>query len=81
MMMMMMMMMMTTTTTTMMMMMDDLQVPHLGGYGFSHSSLSDEQCHLVQRFDPSHLERCKDRNCDTDTIGFFIAKFRKRKEQ
>lgn len=54
------------------------QDPHLGGYGISNSSLSDEQSQLVQRFDPSRLEQSLDRNCVVDTIGFFIAKFSKK---
>ncbi|PVD30727.1 hypothetical protein C0Q70_10002 [Pomacea canaliculata] len=53
------------------------QTPHLGGCGLAHSSLSAANCRLVQRFDPSRLSRIATRDCNSDTIGFFIAKFRK----
>ncbi|KAL8609413.1 hypothetical protein ACOMHN_019902 [Nucella lapillus] len=56
----------------------EAQKPHLGGRGLSHSSLSEEECQRVQRFDPSCLAREAENSCDRDTIGFFIAKFRKK---
>jgi methyltransferase NSUN6 len=40
-------------------------LPGLPGFG-----LTDEQCRVVRRFDPS--------DTSSDTIGFFVAKFRKR---
>ena len=39
---------------------------HLGNPGFPGFGLNEEQCKLVQRFDPTDPQ---------DTIGFFIAKF------
>ncbi|XP_037031030.1 tRNA (cytosine(72)-C(5))-methyltransferase NSUN6 isoform X2 [Bradysia coprophila] len=52
--------------------------PLLGGPGWSDVGLSDEQRILVQRFGPDRdrLRLCDDIYCDT--VGFFIAKFRKR---
>ena len=40
---------------------------HLGGTGLVSTSLSSEECKLVQRFDPTDKE--------LDTAGFFISKF------
>ena len=40
---------------------------HLAGTGLKSTSLTDKECKLVQRFDPSDIE--------LDTAGFFIAKF------
>ena len=40
---------------------------HLGGTGLASTSLSSEECKLVQRFDPTDKE--------LDTAGFFISKF------
>ncbi|XP_076461980.1 tRNA (cytosine(72)-C(5))-methyltransferase NSUN6-like isoform X2 [Babylonia areolata] len=54
------------------------QKPHLGGHGLSHGPLTEGQCQMVQRFDPGGLTRGAEKSCDTDTIGFFIAKFRKK---
>ncbi|GAM27181.1 hypothetical protein SAMD00019534_103560 [Acytostelium subglobosum LB1] len=45
------------------------QYPHLGSGGLSNCGLTSEQCSLVQRVDPSD---------SLSTIGFFIAKFKKR---
>ena len=55
-----------------------LQSPHLGGCGLTTSSLSQGECRLVQRFDPNCLAHDAEKQCDSDTIGFFIAKFRKK---
>lgn len=54
------------------------QTPHLGGFGLPHPELSESECCLLQRFDPSLLGQEENQVCDRDTIGFFIAKFRKR---
>lgn len=59
------------------------QEPHVGAGGMLGAGLSPEQLHLLQRFSP---ELGWDRvgtadalhtRVDTDTIGFFIAKFLK----
>jgi 16S rRNA C967 or C1407 C5-methylase (RsmB/RsmF family) len=47
-----------------------IRIPGVGGPGWPGYGLSSEQCSFVRRFDPT------DRTID-DTIGFFIAKFRK----
>jgi methyltransferase NSUN6 len=47
-----------------------IRISGVGGPGWTGYGLSAEQCTFVRRFDPS------DRAVD-DTIGFFIAKFRK----
>lgn len=47
-----------------------IRVSRVGGSGWPGYGLSTEQCSFVRRFDPT------DRTMD-DTIGFFIAKFRK----
>ena len=44
----------------------DLGLPGLPGLG-----LSDAECERVRRFDPA--------DSSSDTMGFFVAKFRKRK--
>ncbi|XP_041366419.1 tRNA (cytosine(72)-C(5))-methyltransferase NSUN6-like [Gigantopelta aegis] len=54
------------------------QKMHLGGPGFPGSDLKKDDLHLVQRFDPSALSLSETATCDTDTIGFFIAKFIKK---
>lgn len=55
----------------------DVQVPHIGSGGLQGAGLSQNHLNKLQRFplitDPSS-ERI---NCDEDTIGFFIAKFKK----
>jgi len=56
------------------------QSPHLGGPGHPNCGLSDDECLLVQRFDPTNLygnaEKDKEASAhNLDTIGFFIAKF------
>lgn len=62
------------------------QVPHIGGEGIAGAGLSPDQLRLLQRFDPSlavlgdiHDGTCEDKDwillANTDTIGFFIAKF------
>ncbi|KAK7109720.1 tRNA (cytosine(72)-C(5))-methyltransferase NSUN6-like [Littorina saxatilis] len=54
------------------------QNPHLGGCGLVQSSLSADECQLVQRFELSSLAGSVKKDYDSDTIGFFIAKFRKK---
>ena len=49
-------------------------VPVLGGPGLKGSGLTEEQRHCVQRFGPPLV----DSNFDSDTVGFFIAHFRKK---
>jgi 16S rRNA C967 or C1407 C5-methylase (RsmB/RsmF family) len=49
-------------------------VPVLGGPGLAGSGLTEEQRHCVQKFGPP---RARD-DCDSDTVGFFIACFRKK---
>lgn len=54
------------------------QIPHLGEPGLANCGLSDEECQLVQRFDPTKLFDSKTEQSmayNADTIGFFIAKF------
>ncbi|XP_069816628.1 tRNA (cytosine(72)-C(5))-methyltransferase NSUN6 isoform X2 [Dendropsophus ebraccatus] len=62
------------------------QDPHIGGEGMMGAGLSPDELKLLQRFDPSLAVLCdhndgdhddKDRtpHANTDTIGFFIAKF------
>ena len=54
------------------------QTPHLGGPGLANCGLSDEECQLLQRFDPTKLfdsQTEQSMTCNVDTIGFFIAKF------
>ncbi|KAL3217756.1 hypothetical protein MRX96_032025 [Rhipicephalus microplus] len=52
------------------------QKPHIGGTGRAGAGLEEDQRRLVQRFEGVHLvkEGC---DYDVDTIGFFIALFRK----
>ncbi|XP_049519765.1 tRNA (cytosine(72)-C(5))-methyltransferase NSUN6-like isoform X2 [Dermacentor silvarum] len=52
------------------------QKPHIGGIGRAGAGLDEDQRCLVQRFEGDHLakEGC---DYDVDTIGFFIALFRK----
>ena len=45
-----------------------INVP-LGGPGLPGLGLSADECNAVRRFDPS--------DTDSDTMGFFVAKFRK----
>ena len=57
------------------------QTPHLGGPGLAKCGLSEDECQLVQRFDPTRLYNAQTDQTDTyniDTIGFFIAKFVKK---
>ena len=57
------------------------QTPHLGGPGLPNCGLSEDECQLVQRFDPTRLYKVQTDQTDTynlDTIGFFIAKFVKK---
>lgn len=57
------------------------QTPHLGGPGLINCGLSEEECLLVQRFDPAKLYNANtDQSTayNLDTIGFFIAKFVKK---
>ncbi|XP_044150998.1 tRNA (cytosine(72)-C(5))-methyltransferase NSUN6-like isoform X1 [Bufo gargarizans] len=64
------------------------QEPHIGGEGMAGAGLSPDQLQLLQRFDPSlavlwdsdiNDGTCEDKErtllANTDTIGFFIAKF------
>ncbi|KAM9308742.1 tRNA (cytosine(72)-C(5))-methyltransferase NSUN6 [Gastrophryne carolinensis] len=65
------------------------QEPHVGGEGLPGAGLSSDQLRLLQRFDPSASEICNRATdtmtsvddlislANTDTIGFFIAKFLK----
>lgn len=59
----------------------DKQTPHLGGPGLPNWGLSDDECQLVQRFDPTKVNAMDTERsqCNEDTIGFFIAKFIKKK--
>lgn len=50
------------------------QTPHIAGPGWPCEGLLESDRILLQRFDPS-VERSADRSYDSDTIGFFIAKF------
>ncbi|XP_018419683.1 PREDICTED: putative methyltransferase NSUN6 [Nanorana parkeri] len=66
------------------------QAPHIGGEGMPGAGLSPDQLKLLQRFDPSATEiSVLDANklksdddlvalANSDTIGFFIAKFLKK---
>ncbi|KAN0019096.1 hypothetical protein ACTFIU_002298 [Dictyostelium citrinum] len=45
------------------------QIPYIAQPGLPNCGLTDEQCKLVSRFDPSDL--------NIGTIGFFVAKFTK----
>ncbi|XP_070566096.1 tRNA (cytosine(72)-C(5))-methyltransferase NSUN6-like [Ptychodera flava] len=54
------------------------QSPHIGEGGIKGTSLQKEQRASLQRWDPaSHRENLEREKlpCDSDTIGFFIAKF------
>ena len=54
------------------------QTPHFGGPGLSNFGLSDDDCLLVQRFNPAKFygdEETETYVHNLDTIGFFIAKF------
>ncbi|KAL3831262.1 hypothetical protein ACJMK2_023036 [Sinanodonta woodiana] len=52
------------------------QVPHLGGHGMLGSTLKREELQKLQRFDPTIMNNDQV-DVNSDTIGFFIAKFRK----
>ncbi|XP_077509339.1 tRNA (cytosine(72)-C(5))-methyltransferase NSUN6 isoform X2 [Amblyomma americanum] len=52
------------------------QKPDIGGIGRAGAGLDDMQRSLVQRFEGSHCV-LEGRDYDVDTIGFFIALFRK----
>ncbi|TRY58869.1 hypothetical protein DNTS_027461 [Danionella cerebrum] len=58
------------------------QVPHLGSEGMLGAGLSHEQRRLLQRFRPELSWKAEGGtqppDANTDTIGFFIAKFSKR---
>ena len=57
------------------------QTPHLGGPGLPNCGLSEDECQLVQRFDPTRLYNAQTDQTDRynlDTIGFFIATFVKK---
>ncbi|XP_049956448.1 tRNA (cytosine(72)-C(5))-methyltransferase NSUN6 isoform X1 [Schistocerca serialis cubense] len=52
-------------------------IPIIGGPGIPHAgNLTEEQTECVQRFGPPVEGSVK--GCDTDTVGFFIARFRKK---
>ncbi|KAK3587845.1 hypothetical protein CHS0354_019715 [Potamilus streckersoni] len=54
------------------------QVPHLGGHGMLGSTMKREELQKLQRFDPTMMAMNHDQvDVNLDTIGFFIAKFRK----
>lgn len=59
------------------------QEPHVGAEGMLGAGLSPEQLHLLQRFSPelswdqAGTADALHTRADTDTIGFFIAKFLK----
>ncbi|XP_022665313.1 putative methyltransferase NSUN6 [Varroa jacobsoni] len=50
------------------------QQPHLGGFGRSVDGLSEADCRLLQSFEGRH----DGEDFDRDTIGFFIAKLRRK---
>ncbi|KAK2143326.1 hypothetical protein NP493_4573g00002 [Ridgeia piscesae] len=52
----------------------DQQTPNVGGQGRQDNMLTDEQCTLVQRLDPRCIAT-ETPTVNSDTIGFFIAKF------
>jgi len=49
-------------------------LPVLGGPGLKGSGLSEEQRQCVQKFGPPLMGN----DCDSDTVGFFIACFSKK---
>nr|XP_045599918.1 tRNA (cytosine(72)-C(5))-methyltransferase NSUN6-like [Procambarus clarkii]XP_045599920.1 tRNA (cytosine(72)-C(5))-methyltransferase NSUN6-like [Procambarus clarkii] len=51
--------------------------PKLGKPGLLHSGLNKEECDKVQRFGPFPSTNVGLLNIDDDTIGFFVAAFRK----
>lgn len=51
--------------------------PKLGKPGLQHCGLDSEQCEKVQRFGPLPITAVGTHNVDEDTIGFFIAAFKK----
>ncbi|XP_075238685.1 tRNA (cytosine(72)-C(5))-methyltransferase NSUN6-like isoform X4 [Lycorma delicatula] len=61
----------------------DLQLvpaePIVGGPGNKNCGLTEEQCHLVQKFGPSYCNSSFPHQ--SDTVGFFIAKFKKIKSR
>lgn len=60
------------------------QEPHVGAGGLPGAGLPPEQLHLLQRFrpelswEPAGAADALHSRVDTDTIGFFIAKFLKK---
>ncbi|OQR74370.1 putative methyltransferase NSUN6-like [Tropilaelaps mercedesae] len=50
------------------------QIPHLGGFGRSAVGLTEIDRKMLQRFEGLH----EGNDFDRDTIGFFIAKFRRK---
>ncbi|XP_078655899.1 tRNA (cytosine(72)-C(5))-methyltransferase NSUN6-like [Branchiostoma floridae x Branchiostoma belcheri] len=55
------------------------QTPYLGGPGLPGTSLTQAQLQMLQRFEPWRGNRTENSHpSDTDTIGFFIAKFVKK---
>ncbi|XP_071545005.1 tRNA (cytosine(72)-C(5))-methyltransferase NSUN6 [Panulirus ornatus] len=52
-------------------------VPKLGKPGMLHCGLNREQCEKVQRFHPLPSTAINTKTVDEDTIGFFIAAFKK----
>ncbi|KAG1650509.1 putative methyltransferase NSUN6 [Nymphon striatum] len=55
------------------------QTPYLGFPGLKVEGLSEDQLKLMQRFDYLSNYNNEELSVDTDTIGFFIAKFQKNK--
>lgn len=51
--------------------------PVFGGYGLRNYGLNDDQCKKLQRFGPNFQQQSTD-NLYTDSIGFFISKFRRK---
>lgn len=52
---------------------------HIGGFGLANCGLTEEQRRLVQRFDPLDIDKQTRLTANCDTIGFFVAKFHKKK--
>ncbi|XP_068753417.1 tRNA (cytosine(72)-C(5))-methyltransferase NSUN6-like [Montipora capricornis] len=57
------------------------QTPHLGDPGLPNCGLLNDECRLVQLFDPakSYKDKANENGNNLDTIGFFIAKFIKQR--
>ena len=55
-----------------------LQEPHIGCIGQRCEGLSEEQQRFLQFYDPGQISDSKELTVNNDTIGFFIAKFKKK---